>query len=454
MSSTTSTSSTLPYRIAPSAIAGRTLITTRKIQAGEIILNEQPIVCVAKRPDYSIDEIDRLTEPESFSRIILYAAAHMIQLPEDQQKQLKTLHKHQQITPKLSEVISILPKLDLKVLQEQLKLATPIDLDTLRLYILIKDTNAVEVGDDHSAIYLEFSRMNHSCRPTCEHHSNDDQRRVVRAVQYIPAHTELTINYIPQDYILHSTPARQAVVNSRLFACSCKRCIGIDRCRYFKCTQKECKDGKVAVTYSKTDKTGQLTCEICQHQYTEAERDLVFKREVDLYKRYKQLDENVIDSTTPEEDIRKLERIFSLVLDSQHWLMYELSKMKRDYYAYTKEWIKLIDYCGKILQYTIYAYNEHPGTTQPYLCTPYVFSCEQLGESMLSSGDRSLLESGFRLLYQSKNGYDVLFGSEHQYYYDIVKKIEEWEIKVKENLEISNLHDQLRAMGIPVDEPT
>lgn len=81
-------------------------------------------------------------------------------------------------------------------------------------------------GRDHghtSAVYLQTSRMNHSCQPNCAAVANGDDN-VVRALKDIAAGDELTIDYGQLgDWLLFER--REQLMDYWEFFCECEKCV-------------------------------------------------------------------------------------------------------------------------------------------------------------------------------------------------------------------------------------
>jgi hypothetical protein len=86
-------------------------------------------------------------------------------------------------------------------------------------------TNMLPLGDSNSGgLFLEASRINHSCQPNAQHTWNDDFGQLtVHALRDIEADSEITISYISGISPGYAERQRH-LMNTFSFACSCELC--------------------------------------------------------------------------------------------------------------------------------------------------------------------------------------------------------------------------------------
>ena len=87
-------------------------------------------------------------------------------------------------------------------------------------------TNAMIISQNESALFPLLSRTNHSCIPNCNYMWNEEQgKQQMFAVKRIPAGSELTISYLPDNFIEGVEERRKVIFEHHNFVCMCECCV-------------------------------------------------------------------------------------------------------------------------------------------------------------------------------------------------------------------------------------
>jgi hypothetical protein len=104
------------------------------------------------------------------------------------------------------------------------------DCDIYRAFCAVS-VNAAAVfsapsGTSAMALFMEYSLLNHMCRPNCEWEMEDGGVRVY-AARDIEASTQLGISYLMDEYTLILREIRRAILKENFgFSCRCSVCLG------------------------------------------------------------------------------------------------------------------------------------------------------------------------------------------------------------------------------------
>lgn len=290
--------------------------STTAIESGVLLLLEAPLLFLAD------DSLTSASVPNEIRRVygadsagvtgaeathhglrVMAAVVHAVRMDEEHRALFEQLHcpvatavhsttsKSTFYPMRVRAIIAHLAHLDLAQLAAEVAPTASVSITTELLirYILIYDTNAVQVGEDGhtggAAIYSTFSRINHDCHPNGFHStdwrgqptdrtiggeastilgpSSDSPLagagvplRAVYSTRLIPPSSELTISYLPHCFssspsstpsLLHATSIRRStLMRERWFFCRCTRCDGPDCARAFRCAEADC-EGSVMV---------------------------------------------------------------------------------------------------------------------------------------------------------------------------------------------------------------
>jgi hypothetical protein len=91
-------------------------------------------------------------------------------------------------------------------------------------FLGIAETNGIPIHEDAGGLFLEASRINHSCRPNTEHLWNTDLKCLtIHAMEDIEIGSEITISYMSGDSLVYQ--ARQRYLAEEFsFTCTCQLC--------------------------------------------------------------------------------------------------------------------------------------------------------------------------------------------------------------------------------------
>merc|ERR1719240_1187056 len=100
------------------------------------------------------------------------------------------------------------------------------DMRTKILMCSIADGNALRCSEDrdHVALFVAAARFNHSCAPNATLESTRTTA-LVRSNTSIPAGTEVTISYLPEELLSDADTRRSRLKIGRDFDCRCSRCV-------------------------------------------------------------------------------------------------------------------------------------------------------------------------------------------------------------------------------------
>lgn len=149
-------------------------------------------------------------------------SAKVNELSHDQRRAYRLLHKeHDDEFPTIFRIM----KDNLAAFKSNSSAASKMDrfLDDFAVF----KTNCVQAGIEgrHGyAVFLTYSRLNHSCSPNAHHAYNECERlEMLHATRDIKAGEEITVTYIN---LLKSPAQRAAELQQWGFACACKCCKG------------------------------------------------------------------------------------------------------------------------------------------------------------------------------------------------------------------------------------
>lgn len=197
---------TLPVEVIMHATDGLTLHATRTIEAGEIILDEEPLIKTAPgtiRTEQCLKAFCAASDAVQASVLELFSPLAEATLSEA-------------IATRLSLVDAYAKK----------SWARGLSLQTLKKAQLAFELNAHETGEGE-ALFALSAKINHSCAPSANFCIHGGRLRHV-ALRRIEAGEPITSNYIGDHTIMGTEMRRARLYTEKLFHCACARC-GSDR---------------------------------------------------------------------------------------------------------------------------------------------------------------------------------------------------------------------------------
>ena len=181
---------------------GKGLFITRKVQAGEILLREKPLLSV----EYENEEQPSLAD----------VCAAFYKLSEENQKKILCLNSRHP-----SPIANLIEEDD----EDYTELERIINFNSLKM--------KNEAGKSVSNIYEKALFTNHSCNPNAikdtvtswdSNESGPGDTMVVKAIKDIPENTEVTISYLSDATDIGSRAERQNELEKWAFSCKCEVC--------------------------------------------------------------------------------------------------------------------------------------------------------------------------------------------------------------------------------------
>ena len=87
-------------------------------------------------------------------------------------------------------------------------------------------TNGMIISPTESGLFPWVCRANHSCVPNCNYVWNEElAEQQMFAVRRIPAGTELTVSYLPDNFIEGVEERRKLIFEDHNFVCMCECCV-------------------------------------------------------------------------------------------------------------------------------------------------------------------------------------------------------------------------------------
>eukprot|EP00928_Gymnodinium_smaydae_P034324 TRINITY_DN24352_c0_g7_i1.p1 TRINITY_DN24352_c0_g7~~TRINITY_DN24352_c0_g7_i1.p1 ORF type:complete len:495 (-),score=84.47 TRINITY_DN24352_c0_g7_i1:262-1746(-) len=236
---------------------GRIMIARKNVKQGELLFAEPPLHIVQEDEDNEAFELlknlceeggdDFDYEPLWYWTALSSLTAEQIKdgptvgklkpVTKEQQRRLLSLY-HEPVEGASDAVEKIVNKLGLTV-------AAVVVEELLQAWIL----NCFEHSEDplgYSA-YFASSFVSHSCGPNAVWTEGDEGVHELRARQDISEGDEISISYLEEHVLLHSSHARKMILKeTKLFDCACERCApspsdkdgrGTDVCRGFICPE-------------------------------------------------------------------------------------------------------------------------------------------------------------------------------------------------------------------------
>ena len=81
------------------------------------------------------------------------------------------------------------------------------------------------ISSSESALFPWVCRANHSCVPNCNYMWNEEVgEQQMFAVEMIPVGTELTVSYLPDNFIEGVEMRRKMILEQHNFVCMCQSC--------------------------------------------------------------------------------------------------------------------------------------------------------------------------------------------------------------------------------------
>lgn len=239
----------------PPEQGGRRIVTTRKVQLGEIVGRSKNQVTAPKPSTLQQKQLwERLckTFGEEFvnegnllegeyDAYLVWGALHSL-LPDELplgEFPVPGISSHAQDLIGLHFIPEILDATaEVKKLHSELGLrCTPVKLEML---IHLWNFNCLEHShlEDATVLSLGFALMNHACMPNTSWEVQGDEV-ILRATAELDAGDELSITYIEDDHMHKPTKLRQEHIEStgKGFVCGCSRCTGPERCRHVVCPE-------------------------------------------------------------------------------------------------------------------------------------------------------------------------------------------------------------------------
>ena len=174
-----------PYQVRSSTTAGKGLFATKKLQTGDLIFSERPLIVTMSRfTDKTAADLERCLQ-------ILW-----MRLPDEQGKVLATLHHSPNPPLPLQDIVS------------------------LNGWGFDPHPGAVY----HTGIFPTYARCNHSCAPNAMARFDHVRFAIeVRAVRAVAPGEELFVSYV--DVLDDRATRDQALRTNYGFACRCRICV-------------------------------------------------------------------------------------------------------------------------------------------------------------------------------------------------------------------------------------
>ncbi|PSN54241.1 hypothetical protein C0J52_09247 [Blattella germanica] len=286
------------WTLAPSSIAGRGVVATQDIAAGELIFIDVPLVVGPRAGKNSPPVCVGCHEGPSQ----LVACSLGCGLPVCSAK-CETSAQHRQECERLRSWKIVNGR---SWSPDLLRALTPVDVikrnseigpnqedeEFMRLACCVMDANAFEtarlyktsenepivateetrplsgMGPSLRGLYPLAAMMNHVCTPNTRHSYDDNYGMAVHATVNIPKGTEITNSYTA---LLWGTPARRHQLEvTKHFQCACPRCAdpqeGGSRLSALKCLTQTCQGAMFSV--NSLDEEADWACEICGRRMT------------------------------------------------------------------------------------------------------------------------------------------------------------------------------------------
>lgn len=198
-----------------------------------------------------------------------------------------------------------------------------VDEDILTKALIVRNSNSMITSAGQEALFLQCSKLNHSCVPNARFTIGADGVCVLTAIGDIAKGTELCLSYLGHDRLLQSTRQRRFYLrNNYFFDCNCRRCVADDFCRVILCP--EC--GKSAVCRGKKITSETSTSEdyfTCESGHVTASATLRasgwLQKEVDLEAECMRVARAVSRSSLDAAQLRDLLTRCKVVLGGKHW---------------------------------------------------------------------------------------------------------------------------------------
>lgn len=361
------------YEIKFQAGKGNTICAKRLIRAGEVIIEEDPLMLLPATipaPLHNKD-IDELCAELKMDARLVYGPLSIMHSGKNVQERVAALCCPDADASQghLQELLARDPVTGGSLLHRFVKfLPSGKSVEDLRKYVIIVDTNSAGADNDALALYDTCSRLSHACLPNTKWSSGANGRRCVIATNDIPPGEEITVSYLHDFELLRSTAFRQErLVSSKYFTCLCDLCTRpVDTSRGFICplvsltSQEPCR-GKVRVYVSvvpaipspssssaASSSSSSLTastsaalspilkytfrCESCERVLPTSVRESLEKQEHMLQGAWKVLNEPMSGSAVVRDANEAQQLLMHYIteargsLSTQHWLMSELDE--------------------------------------------------------------------------------------------------------------------------------
>lgn len=306
-----------PWKLSESSALGRHLEATRDIRAGEVVLEEDPLVvgpkimcvptclgCLRRVPgDYNCRACGwplcgaacelhprhlpecRVMKAAGYKALIISDSGRkeaayctvaplrcLLMAEADPQRydQLSKLQAHLELR-RNTTLYSIFKTNVVGFIQNALKLSQ-YDEETILRMAAILDTNAFDVSLERGsvkarAVYWTASMMSHDCKPNTKHVFKGENFKIV-VVATVPIKKGEVISASYTQLLWGTLQRRAHLKNAKCFDCECDRCSDpTELCTYvgaILCSQCKNSDGKI-VSSDPLDPSAVWKCEVCDH---------------------------------------------------------------------------------------------------------------------------------------------------------------------------------------------
>ena len=209
--------STRPIEIIQHVTDGFNLHATRTIEAGEVIIDEEPLIKTAPGPTGSV-------RTEQCLKAFCAASGDLQTSVLGMFSPLAEANLSEPIAIRLSPVETYARK----------AWARGQPLQTLRKAQLAFELNAHAIGKSSEALFELSAKINHSCDPNANFCVHEGRLRHV-AICRIERGEPITSNYIGDHAIMHHAMRQERLYAEKLFRCACPRCSSDDWARTVPC---------------------------------------------------------------------------------------------------------------------------------------------------------------------------------------------------------------------------
>ena len=343
---------------APFALSASTLVPGQKalhashlLQRGQVIFDEAPLILVQQSHG---DDFDTTIK----------ALHAFFALSQEEQSNILSLHANASITVTFpSAAMQLVNPSFNDIEDDQLSLSGRAMVERLRckgfkvpsgqehnaaLFVRVWDTNSFAFGANQSALFINLSRIDHSCEPNSERLEYNGRFRLVALCTILP-NEPLTISYLQQMKLLEPWARRQEHLKVWIKSCLCVRCSSkVDDVRCFRCPKlpekahKKQKRNVKACTGMCTARKlqGMTSCSDCGATATNV--GSLLKDEQQIVAKYLEFEQNPM-SVEPEK-LMLLIHVATRALAPQHWAAAAIGDLAQDFFSQLREHHRALDH--------------------------------------------------------------------------------------------------------------